>query len=122
MTTPDPGTGASVLIVDDDVDVRETLKEVLELEGFRTVSVTNGREALAALDGLPRPAVMLLDLRMPVMDGWQTIDALRAQRRVDEVPIVICTSAPRDAPEGFPVLSKPLELERLVVEILRRAR
>jgi two-component system, OmpR family, response regulator len=117
MTSP-----THVLLVDDDDDVRETLQLILNDEGFEVTTAANGREALRVLRSEPRPAVVLLDLRMPEMDGWQTIDALRAEGLLGEVPIVICTSAPRDAPEGFPVLSKPIHLDELLTEISTVAR
>jgi CheY-like chemotaxis protein len=106
-----------VLIVDDDDDVREILRLVLETEGFEVVTASNGREALQVLERPPRPSLMLLDLRMPDMDGWQTIAALRAKGTLGDVPIVLCTSAPADAPEGFRVLPKPVDLDELLAVV-----
>src|SRR5579862_4602951 len=67
----DGGTCSGILIVDDDPDIRDSLKEVLEDEGYEVNGVANGREALDYLRKSPRPCVILLDLMMPVMDGWQ---------------------------------------------------
>jgi CheY-like chemotaxis protein len=111
-----------VLIVDDDDDVRETLQLILSDEGFEVTTAANGREALRVLRHPPRPAVVLLDLRMPEMDGWQTVDALRAEGLLGEVRIVICTSAPTDAPEGFPVLAKPINLDELLAQVTEAGR
>jgi CheY-like chemotaxis protein len=116
---PDP---APVLVVDDDDDVRETLGMLLELEGFAVRSAANGREALPWLLGPPgaeRPRAVLLDLRMPVMTGWDVIEALRGEGRLGEVPIVLCTSSPEDAPEGFPIVPKPVDLDELLATLRR---
>jgi CheY-like chemotaxis protein len=109
-----------VLVVDDDDDVRETLDLVLRQEGFDVSTAADGREALVEVERLPRPYVVLLDLRMPIMSGWEVIDTLRRQQRLNQVPIVICTSAPDDAPRGFPVVPKPVELAE-IVEAIRAA-
>src|SRR5687768_17065633 len=100
-----------VMIVDDDDDVRELLEIILSAEGIAVTTAANGREALDQLERGPPPDVMLLDLRMPELDGWQTIEALRAKGALDMLRIVICTSAPADAPRGFPVLPKPVDLD-----------
>jgi CheY-like chemotaxis protein len=110
-----------VLIVDDDDDVRETLEIILTDEGLEVMTAANGREALQVLR-TRRPDVVLLDLLMPEMDGWQTIDALRAEGLRGEVRVVICTSAPKDAPEGFPVLAKPIDLNELLAEVTANTR
>jgi two-component system OmpR family response regulator len=102
-----------VLVVDDDDDVREMLSLVLEAEGFRVRTAWNGREALTELARLPA-GVMLLDLRMPIMTGWEVIDVLREEGRLRRIPIAICTSSPRDAPQGFPILPKPVDFDQMV--------
>lgn len=108
-----------VMVVDDDDDVRETLSLVLEAEGFRVCTAADGRQALERLERSDG-GVMLLDLRMPVMTGWEVIDTLRAEGRLHEVPIVICTSSPADAPPGFPIVPKPVELSR-IISVIRHA-
>src|SRR5207248_404280 len=74
---PEPaGTGHEVLVVEDDTDLRQTLASILELEGYRVRAAKDGREALAMLRGGYRPSLLLVDLIMPVMDGWELCDAL----------------------------------------------
>ena len=92
-STPSPHPSQVVLIVDDDRDIRGTLSHVLEDEGYETSAVPNGREALRVLrDGL-RPCVILLDLTMPGMDGWDfRADQLR-DRALSAIPIVVITAA-----------------------------
>lgn len=106
-----------VLVVDDDDDVREALELVLASEGVVVETAANGREALARLEAGPRPDMVLLDLRMPELDGWQTIEALRARGALEKLRILICTSAPGDAPPGFTVLPKPVDLEKLLAHV-----
>jgi CheY-like chemotaxis protein len=107
----------NILIVDDDLDVRETLTVILESEDYQVTTAENGREALQVLAAPGRPSVILLDLRMPEMDGWQVIETLRARGALAEIPIVICTSAPYDAPPGFPVVAKPIDLDDLLAKL-----
>src|SRR5258707_3926198 len=68
-----------VLVVDDDHDLRESLREVLEDQGFATLGACNGKEAIELLEtrGQPRPCVILLDLMMPVMTGFDVLDRIR---------------------------------------------
>jgi len=111
---------STVLIVEDDEESRDTLRELLEFEGYRVQTAVNGQEALARLNRPDeRICIMLLDLFMPVMDGWEVIEQLRANGRLDETPIVIITSAPFRAPAGLPVLEKPLDLDRVMNEVQR---
>lgn len=66
-----------LLVVEDDADIRDTIRAVFELDGYAVETAANGVEALAKLDALGRPCVILLDLMMPVMDGWQFLERLR---------------------------------------------
>ncbi len=106
---------STILVVEDEVDSRETLREILELEGYRVRTASNGREALETLTASGEQiCVMLLDLFMPVMDGWQVIDELRASGRLARTKVVIITSAAYRAPAGIPVFEKPLDLDKVM--------
>jgi CheY-like chemotaxis protein len=102
----------TVLIVDDNADLRTSLADVLELEGWRTVQATNGADALRALAREETPDVIVLDLLMPVMDGRQFLSALRADPSRATTPVVVMTgTVPRDDDLGVEaVLEKPFEL------------
>ena len=82
-----------ILIVDDDAAVRQMMTQVLELDGFTVIEADNGRDALAYLRGGGTPSVILLDLRMPVMDGW----AFRREQQRDpafaHIPVVVLSGA-----------------------------
>jgi CheY-like chemotaxis protein len=109
-------TGRStVLVVEDEEESRETLRDILELKGYRVRTAMNGREALDTLSASgDEICIVLLDLFMPVMDGWQVIDQLRASGRLATTNIVIITSAAYRAPFGLPVFEKPLDLDKVM--------
>ena len=94
MTNDGGETCSGILIVDDDPDIRDSLKEVLEDEGYEVNGVANGREALDYLRKSPRPCVILLDLMMPVMDGWQF---RKEQKQIRRSPTSRSSSSPRPA-------------------------
>jgi CheY-like chemotaxis protein len=87
-----PNASCNVLVVDDDAEIRETLVELLEERGYRTVAASNGKQALDALQRGERPELILLDMMMPVMDGAQ----FRAKQREDSelagIPVVLISA------------------------------
>jgi CheY-like chemotaxis protein len=105
--------GSIVLIVEDETESRETLRDLLELEGYTVETAPNGRAALEVMATL-EPCVVLLDLFMPVMDGWQVIDRLRTDGRLGKMNVLVMTSAAHRAPADLPVFEKPLNLEKLM--------
>jgi CheY-like chemotaxis protein len=109
-----------ILVVEDEKESRDSLRELLELEGYTVETAVNGREALDVLNvSGHRICIMLLDLFMPVMDGWQVLEQLRADGRLGCTQIVIITSAPHRAPAGVPVFQKPLDLDKVMNEVQR---
>lgn len=84
------GAAAPILVVDDDPNILATLTDILQLEGHRVRTAANGRDALAELDR-ERPWLVLLDMRMPVLDGWGFAEQLRLRRL--GYPIVVMTAA-----------------------------
>ena len=109
-----------ILVVEDEKESRDTLRELLELEGYKVETAVNGREALDTLNAAGSAiCIMLLDLFMPVMDGWQVIDQLKADGRLSSTQVVIITSAPYRAPAGLPVFQKPLDLDKVMSAVQR---
>lgn len=102
----------SVLVVDDQEDIRDTLREVIEMAGCHTLAAANGVEALRLLE-THRPCLIVLDLLMPVMSGQEMLDELRTRPELSALPVVVSTSAPHMAPQGVPVLPKPIEISAL---------
>lgn len=115
---------APVLVVDDDADLRSTLALVLGDAGFAVATARDGEEALAWLGAHPRPSVILLDLMMPVLDGWGVLAALRADPALAAIPVVVCTAAHLGDPRlkhlgAAPLMRKPFDLDALVALLQR---
>jgi CheY-like chemotaxis protein len=108
---------ATVFIVEDDLDTREMLARFLELEGFTVESAENGKAALERLGGGSRACVILLDLMMPVMDGWQFRQAQVKNEDLAKIPVIVVSAAGRERIERIDAdayLSKPVDLEELL--------
>jgi CheY-like chemotaxis protein len=112
-----PPTYCPVLIVEDDEDLRDMMAQMLTIEGFAAAAVSNGREALDYLHSTNKPQVILLDLMMPVMDGWEFRRQQQADPELAPVPVIVLSAldqgraAPVDA-DAF--LKKPLDFDRLL--------
>ncbi len=104
-----------ILVVDDHPSIRDMLRMILEMDGFGFAGAANGREALDLLGTIERPCMILLDLMMPVMNGWQFYSALKADIRYRDIPVVVLTAYSRDEIEmpDVEVLDKPIDFERL---------
>ncbi len=109
-----PPSCAAILVVEDEIDIRELVVEFLRFAGFNVYGAENGREALDILKSLPQPTLILADLMMPVMDGPALIAALRNDDRFATLPVVIVTAADIAAPQGYRRLKKPIILEDLL--------
>jgi CheY-like chemotaxis protein len=108
-----------VLIVDDDLDIRETLAEVLEEHGFEVITATNGSEALKLVRSMAAPpSVILLDLMMPVMDGYRFLEERRKDPAVASIPVAIITAGHgvdrSRLGKGALIIPKPIDLPQLV--------
>ncbi|WP_029526033.1 response regulator [Polaromonas glacialis] len=109
-----------ILLIEDETDLRETLKELLELIGFEVETAANGREGLANLETKGRPCLIMLDLMMPVMNGWQFLETLKKdpQHGQAAIPVVVVSAAADmveiQAQYGCRSLSKPVDIDRLL--------
>jgi two-component system sensor histidine kinase/response regulator len=104
-----------VLLVEDDEDIRESLREAFEDAGYEAEVASNGQEALDLLrDGVPYPDLVILDLVMPVLDGHRLYQAMQSDPALAGIAVIVSTSSPSRAPEGVLVVPKPVKLERLL--------
>src|SRR5258708_8139077 len=115
-------SGRTLLVVEDDTDIRDALDGLLSTEGFRVTGCSNGREALEWLHASPKPDLILPDLMMPVMDGWQ----FRVEQKQDPVlatiPVLALSAdatAKAAAIDADAYLKKPVEYDTLIDAIDR---
>ncbi len=103
--------GASILVVDDDQDIRDSLTQVLTDEGFEVTSAKDGAEALAEI-ARKTPDLMLLDLMMPVVTGWEVLEALRVSGRYPRLPVVVLSAFEAHGCTDY--IQKPIRLPKLL--------
>jgi CheY-like chemotaxis protein len=115
----------SILVVDDDPAIRDVVTDILELSDYRVMTASNGAEALDRIRAQP-PAAVLLDLMMPVMDGWEFMERCRRRLPCAGLPIAIMSAAHDAASaasqlgvQGY--LTKPFELEAVLAVVDRLA-
>ena len=112
-----------VMVVEDDQDVRQAISEVLEDNAYRSLTASNGQEAIDELrSGPQRPCLILLDIMMPIMDGWQFRSLQQQDPELSDIPVVVLT-AHADIQEAVrrmqaaACLKKPVQLTSLLATI-----
>jgi two-component system response regulator CpxR len=103
-------------VVDDDAEIRDTLTSLLQHEGYTVLRAENGVQALEQLRRL-HPDVMLLDLMMPVMSGWEVLEELEESGELSTIPIVVVSAM--GAPGACACLRKPVDLDELLAVVDR---
>jgi len=123
MLSANPRPGDAVLVVDDDADLREVLAEVIRDSGRFVLTAFDEADGLLMLESMPRPCVVLLDLRMAPSDGYHFLSALNARTDDRDVHVVLMTA---DRPASPPssrfvvgLLRKPFGLEELFLRLER---
>jgi len=113
-----------VLVIDDDPAIREVVSTILVLEGYCVEAAGSGADALELLQGGVRPRLILMDLRMPGVDGWTLHDKLKHEPALAKIPVVVI-SGDRDATQAGSslcvdgVLTKPIDLTDLLQTVER---
>jgi CheY-like chemotaxis protein len=108
----------TVLVVEDERELREMMQDALELSGYAVVAARDGQEALELLDRIEHVCLVLLDLVMPRMNGWDFYAQLRARATFTEVPVVVHSSSLTSPPVGVShVLQKPIGFEDLMAVV-----
>jgi CheY-like chemotaxis protein len=115
------GMGAKILIVDDDDDIRDGIVLALVDEGYHVDAATDGADALAKLEAGAAPDAIVLDLTMPVMDGYAFRERQLARATLASIPVICCSADGRAVLPGPAVwpLRKPFDLEQLLSTIVR---
>jgi len=106
-----------LMIVDDDDEIREALEDVFAERGYSVIAASDGRQALARLEQGDRPDAIFLDLWMPVMNGWQLLEALAHNPQLNHIPCVVLTAARGQKARDLnvaEVLTKPVRLEQVL--------
>ncbi len=114
----------SVLFIEDDPALRETVTEVLEEEGYQVTSVPNGAEGLALLESSLQPGLILLDLMMPTMNGWEFFNQLQQHPQHAAIPVVVLSAVAefqrrRGKLDVAEILPKPIDISRLLAAVDR---
>jgi CheY-like chemotaxis protein len=108
---------ASVLLVEDDRDIRDAVAAVLEAEGYTVLTAENGQAALSILER-GQPCVVLLDLMMPIMNGWDFMEEVKKRLRLADLPVVVVSAYSERRAEGVRrVLKKPLDVNQLLAAV-----
>jgi CheY-like chemotaxis protein len=119
-----PHAGQGVLVVEDDPDIQQVLRFALEMAGYPVTTADNGVEALRQLKAATPPCLILLDLMMPVMDGWQFRAAQQQDPALAAIPVVVISADGRTPQKAVSIgaagyLTKPVDFDRLV-EVVQR--
>src|SRR5262245_20548029 len=113
----------SILVVDDDAEIRRNLREFLMREGFVVHTARDGQHALNVLERIAAPDLILLDYKMPVMDGKQFLSLLRRTPKLQTIPVVLLSAATREWSgarlEVVDVLTKPVDVDQLLDTVSR---
>jgi CheY-like chemotaxis protein len=107
----------TIMIVEDDLAIRETYKEFFEYEGFRVRTAENGKVGLQKIRDLPRPDVVLLDMKMPVMNGQEFLDEIANDQLLNKIPVVMVSATAKDDHGKGTVekVMKPIDIEILLM-------
>ena len=116
-----PTARRDVLIVDDDPDIRDAVGECLRYEGYDVHSAADGQDALDRLEYGLRPDVILLDLMMPVLNGFDVLEALKSRPEWKSIPVVIVGAnrgyEAEDLSGAVIILRKPVNVDRLIAAV-----
>jgi CheY-like chemotaxis protein len=105
-----------VLLVEDDLEIRDILQDLLEAEGYDVIPASHGRQALEFLGGTPAadlPQLVVLDMMMPLVDGSQVLASMKSDPKLSPIPVVVLSAVARERPAGAAAfLRKPIPLQK----------
>lgn len=112
-----------VLIVEDNDDLRALYEYALSGEGYAVKTAANGQIALDLLATMKvMPSLIILDLMMPVMDGWEFLKNRAMNETYAKIPIIVCTAVKEQTPTGVPFMRKPLDLNLLIETVQKHCK
>jgi CheY-like chemotaxis protein len=105
-----------ILVVEDDRLAREALTDVLEVAGYTVIGASDGQAGLERVyTSDPAPFVILLDLGLPVIDGWEFLRRQKNDTKIAHIPVIVVTATPSPrVPEAAAVLKKPVNVDQLI--------
>jgi CheY-like chemotaxis protein len=106
----------TVLLVEDDLDIRDVLQDLLEGEGYDVIPAANGKQALdfLTLNEPPGADLVILDLMMPMVSGWEVLERMARDPRLSDIPVIVVSAVAREKPpRAYTFLRKPFTLETL---------
>jgi CheY-like chemotaxis protein len=104
-----------ILVVEDNADLRELYRKAMRMEGYEIREAINGQEALNMLrNGQSKPHLIILDLMMPVMDGWEFLRIRSLDPDLDQIPVIVCSASKDNVPTTLRFLKKPVDLDVLL--------
>lgn len=111
----------TVLIVEDDKEIQESLKQLLESESYKVFTADNGKLALGQLSKMPTPCLILLDLMMPVMNGWEFIEEINKDLMLSTIPVVVVSAFGNKmgTPKSDGYIPKPIDLDSLLAAVCK---
>jgi len=116
---PNQRHSATILVVDDDRGAMEALSDILEYEGYHVERAPNGLQALEYLQNTrPCPSLVILDLLMPVMDGWEFRMRQKEDRELSNIPVLVVTAISATAGiDAVKILHKPVDINELLTTV-----
>ena len=114
------GAKTTILVVEDDADALEALGDLLVSHGYAVACASNGAEALEVLGRSPLPNLIVLDLLMPTMDGWEFRRRQKKDPRIANIPVVVVSASSAAKPiDADSILRKPVDIDRLLETVAR---
>ena len=112
----------NVLVIDDDYDIRDLVVFYLNSKGYEAVGASNGKDAIAHLQTEIKPALIILDLMMPVMDAWEFREAQQSDPAIGEIPVVLISATDEVSDHVIPLaaagfIRKPIDFNHLLATV-----
>jgi len=108
-----------ILLIEDDHDIRDSFRQILEDMGHSVLSAANGWDAIALLEKIPNPLLIILDLSMPIMNGEEFLKLKEAHPKLSEIPVLIASSHENRIGElrNYPFIKKPVDMEAFIKKV-----